>query len=76
VNVDIETGMTIEVSSERMPRGVVIGTIESYDTNSAQTAYSAVIKLAADLTAIDNVIVVENIHYDEIGILLKEDEEQ
>jgi cell shape-determining protein MreC len=76
VNVDIATGMTIEVSSERMPRGVVIGTIESYDTNSAQTAYSAVIKLAADLTAIDNVIVVENIHYDEIGILLKEDEEQ
>ena len=76
VTVDIEDGMTIEVSSERMPRGVVVGTIESYETNSAQTAYSAVVELAADMTAIDNVIVVENVHYDELGTLIKEDAEE
>lgn len=74
VNVDIATGMTIEVSSERMPRGVVIGEIESYETNSAQTAYSAIIKLAADMSAIDNLIVVENVYLNEIGTLIKEDE--
>lgn len=74
VNVDIAEGMTIEVSSERMPRGVVVGTIESYDINSAQTAYSARVKLAADMSAVDNVIVVESVHYDEIGTLIKDDE--
>lgn len=76
VNVDIKNGMTIEVSSERMPRGVVVGTIESYGTNNAQTAYSAQVKLAADMTAIDNVIVVENVHYAEIGTLLNEESEE
>lgn len=75
VNVDIAKGMTIEVSSERMPRGVVIGTIESYTINNAKTAYSAKVKLAADMSAIDNVIVVENVHYDEIATILKEEQQ-
>jgi rod shape-determining protein MreC len=76
VNVDIAEGMTIEVSSERMPRGVVIGTIESYDINSAKTAYSAEVKLAADMSAIDNVIVVEGVHYNELATIIEEDEEE
>lgn len=74
VNVDIKEGMTIEVSSERMPQGVVIGVIESYSTNSANTAYSAKVKLAVDMSAIDNVVVVENVYYKELATIL--DEEQ
>ena len=38
VNVDIAEGMTIEVSSERMPRGVVIGTIESNACSTERTS--------------------------------------
>ncbi len=74
VNVDITEGMTIEVSSERMPEGVVIGVVESYSANNANTAYSAKVKLAADMSAIDNVIVVENVYYNELATILKEEE--
>jgi cell shape-determining protein MreC len=62
--------MVVEVSSERMPRGVVIGHIESFKINSAKTAYSSRIKLAADLSALDNVIIVESVNYDELGTIM------
>lgn len=70
VNVNIERGMSVEVSSERMPRGVVIGSIESFKINSANTAYSATIKLAADLSALDNVIIVESVNFDELDTIM------
>lgn len=70
VNVNIQEGMVVEVSSERMPRGVVIGHIESFKINSAKTAYSSRIKLAADLSALDNVIIVESVNYDELGTIM------
>lgn len=70
VNVNIQEGMSVEVSSERMPRGVLIGYIESYEINSAKTAYSSRIKLAADLSALDNVIVVESVNYAELDTIM------
>lgn len=66
-----EVGMAVEASSERLPDGVLIGHIESYEHNAAKTAYSARVKLATDLSALDNVLIVENTHYGEIDELLK-----
>jgi rod shape-determining protein MreC len=59
-------GMVVEVRSERLPEGVVIGTIEEYELNSAKSAYSAVVNIAADMSRLDNVLIVENTHYGEL----------
>lgn len=73
--VDISTyaepkvGMSVEVSSERLPSGVLIGYIEEAEHNAAQTAYTAQLRLAADLSTLDNVLIVENTHYGEIESL-------
>ena len=69
---DPQVGMAVEVRSERLPEGVLIGHIESFELNSAQSAYSATIKIAANMATLDNVIVVENSHYGEIEELLKQ----
>lgn len=66
-----QVGMSVEVSSERLPEGVLIGTIESYELNVVSTAYSAKLRIAADLAALDNVLLVENVHYGEIEELLE-----
>ncbi len=66
-----EVGMAVEVSSERLPDGVLIGHIESFEHNVTKTAYSGRVKLATDLSALDNVLIVENTHYGEIDELLK-----
>ena len=58
--------MVVEVRSERLPEGVVIGTIEEYELNSAKSAYSAVVNIAADMSRLDNVLIVENTHYGEL----------
>lgn len=60
------TGMAVEVSSERLPAGIIIGTIESFELNSAQSAYSAKLRIAADMSSLDNLLIVENTHYGEI----------
>jgi hypothetical protein len=63
--------MAVEAWSERVPRkGVVVGHIESFELNAAKTAYSARLKLAADMSALDNVLIVENTHYGEIEELM------
>ena len=69
-------GMAVEASSERLPDGVIIGHIESFEHNAAKTAYSARLKLATDLSSLDNVLIVENTHYGEIEELLKTTEKQ
>lgn len=70
VNVNMEEGILVEVRSERLPQGVVIGHVESFSMNSAKTAYSSRIKLAADLSALDNVIVVESINSAEVDTIM------
>lgn len=65
-------GMSVEVRSERLPEGVVIGTIEEYELNATSTAYTARVRLAANFSTIDNLLVVENCHYSEIEMLLEE----
>lgn len=65
-----EVGMAVEVWSERLPKGVVVGHIESFEHNAAKTAYSARVRLTVDMSALDNVLIVENTHYGEIEKLM------
>ncbi|MBR5132868.1 MAG: rod shape-determining protein MreC [Alistipes sp.] len=65
-----EVGMAVEAWSERMPKGVTVGYIESFEHNAAKTAYSARLKLAVDMSALDNVLIVENTHYGELESLM------
>ena len=55
--------------SHYFPEGVKIGYVESYSLNDTQTAYVVVIRLAADVTKISNVIVIENLDYGEVSHL-------
>ena len=72
-----EVGMAVEAWSERLPnKGVIVGHIESFEHNAAQTAYSARLKLAADMSALDNVLIVENTHYGDIERLMDNIENQ
>ena len=65
-------GMRVEVRSERLPDGVLIGTITEYELNSAKSAYSAKIAIAADMSKLDDVLIVENTHYGELQELMKQ----
>lgn len=71
-----EEGMLVEVWSERLPKGVVVGHIEKFEHNAAKTAYSARVRLAVDMSALDNVLIVENTHYGEIETLMDNIENQ
>ena len=68
---DIEVGDEVVSSglSHYFPEGVKIGYVESYSLNDTQTAYDVVIRLAADVTKISNVIVSENLDYGEVSHL-------
>lgn len=66
-----EVGMAVEVQSERLPEGVLVGHIESFELNSMQSAYSATIAIAAEMGSLANVLVVENTRSKELDELLK-----
>ena len=66
--------MSVEVRSERLPEGVLIGTIDEFELNNTQTAYSATITIAAKMGMLDNVLVVENTRSSELDELHKQAE--
>lgn len=53
-------GMVVNVESDRLPLGVKIGSIEEYEINASKTAYSATLRLAADMQNLSNVLIIEN----------------
>ena len=59
-------GMAVEVRSERLPEGVLIGYIEDFELNNTQTAYRATIAVAAKMSMLNNVLIVENTHSGEL----------
>jgi rod shape-determining protein MreC len=69
-------GMVVNVESDRMPMDIMIGTIESYQLNATKSAYSATISIAADMSRLDNLLIVENRHLVELNNLLKSQEEE
>ena len=52
--------------SQYFPEGVRIGYVESLQENENHTSYDVEIRLAADMTRLSNVILIENTNYTEI----------
>ncbi len=70
----IEVGDTVVSTgfSQIFPRGVTIGSVASFSFNEMQTAYEVEIDLAAQITAIDYVLIVAHRDQGEINELLEE----
>lgn len=70
-HADIEVGDEVVTAglSHFFPEGIKIGYVEKYEINETQTSYHATIRLAADMTKLNNVILIENIDWVEISDL-------
>ncbi len=66
-----QAGMTVNVESDRMPRDIKVGTIESHKLNNTKSAYSVVLNIAADMQSLSNLLVVENMHQGELDALIE-----
>jgi rod shape-determining protein MreC len=53
-------GVVVNVQSDRLPAGVTIGSIEEYEINASRTAYSATLRIAANMQSLSNVLIIEN----------------
>ncbi len=58
--------------SQIFPEGILIGCVASAQLNESNTSYNVTIDLAADLSAITEVIIVGNNNYEEVESLFKE----
>ena len=67
-HADIEIGDEVVSTglSHYFPEGIKIGYVESFSINDTQTSYNVIIRLAADMTKLNNVILIENLDYGEI----------
>ena len=63
----VERGDTIISTSfsRYFPAGILIGTVEEFELNETRTAYDVRIRLAADMTALHDVVLVKNQDYNE-----------
>lgn len=68
-NIEVGDEVVTAGLSEFFPEGVKIGYVEKYEINETQTSFSATIRLAADMTKLNNVILIENTDYIEISEL-------
>lgn len=62
-------GMVVNVESDRLPPDVIIGTIEESEINASKSAYSAELRIAADMQRLSNLLVVENSDQRELDAL-------
>ncbi len=58
--------------SQIFPRGVTIGSVTSFSLNEMQTAYNVELELAAQITAIDYVLIVAHRDQGEVNELLEQ----
>jgi rod shape-determining protein MreC len=67
-HADIEIGDEVVTTglSHFFPEGIKIGYVDSYSINDTQTSYNVTVRLAADMTKLNNVILIENVDYGEI----------
>ncbi len=56
--------------SQIFPEGIQIGRVASAQLNKGQTAYDVVVELSADISALDEVIIINNNNYTEVEELL------
>ena len=68
-NIEVGDEVVSTGLSHFFPEGIKIGYVESYSINDTQTSYNVTIRLAADMTKLNNVILIENIDYGEIKAL-------
>ena len=66
-----EEGMIINVESDRFPQDVKVGTIESSQINASKSAYSAELRIAADMQSLSNLLVVENTEQKQLNELIE-----
>lgn len=68
---EIEEGQEVIASglSHYFPEGIRIGYVDSFTLNENQTSYDVEIRLAANMTKLNNVLLIENIDYGEISHL-------
>ena len=71
---EFEVGAPVVSSglSHIFPEGVKIGYVESFSENENQTSYDVVVRLAADMTKVSNVLVISNDGYIEATELEEE----
>lgn len=69
-----EEGETVEAIdfSEYFPGGTILGTVESKQMNDDQTMFSCTLRIAANMSRIDNVILVDNREVEQVRILKQE----
>lgn len=62
---EFEVGASVVSSglSHIFPEGVKIGVVESFSENDNQTSFDVVVRLAADMTKVSNVLVISNDGY-------------
>lgn len=59
--------------SQFFPPDVLIGYVESYELNETRTAYEVVVRLAAEISRLDEVVLVEYLPAEEIEALVNSD---
>ena len=71
---EFEVGASVVSSglSHIFPEGVKIGVVESFSENDNQTSFDVVVRLAADMTKVSNVLVISNDGYIEATELEEE----
>lgn len=71
INAQIAKGDTITTSgnSSIFPRNINIGTVESFKKDIAENFYEVNVKLFNDMTNLEHVYIIENVHKEEINSL-------
>lgn len=74
----IKVGDTIETSGKSaiFPKGIPIGTVESFELDPSKNFYTLIVKLINDMTNLGHVYVIENIKIEEILQLETKDDEE
>lgn len=70
----IETGDMVEAIdfSEYFPDGTILGSVESAELTDDQTMYTCTVRLAADMSRLDNVILVDGHNIEQVKRLKRE----
>lgn len=74
INAKVNIGDTIVTSGQSsiFPKGIPIGAIQDFKNDVAENFYEINVKLFNDMTNLEHVYVIENIHKEEIENLLNE----
>ena len=74
INAELNKGDTIVTSgmSSIFPKGILIGTVQDFKNDITENFYEINVKLFNDMTNLEHVYIIENIHKEEINNLLNE----